>query len=522
MAEKSRTMTFTLAQLLPAIELTKAADICVGGLSLDSRKIQTGDVFIALAGAQVDGRSFIASAIERGAAAILVDADKEWQGLSWLGDVPVIAVEQLPLLVSAIAARFYQTPSARMAVTGITGTNGKTTCSLLLGQICALLRGRGAVMGTVGCGVLESTSLAPLAQQIDALQTTGLTTPDPIVVQRLLAQVHEQGAPFVAMEVSSHSLVQARVAAVQFDCAMFTNLTQDHLDYHGDLASYGKAKQQLLFMPGLRYAVINADDTWAKSLLAQTPASVQALSYSISDSSADVYAKNVQLTSAGVMAELVTPWGEAELHSHFLGKFNLSNVLAVITAACLQGLVFADVIKTITQLQPAPGRMQAVVIEQSEQDIGVIVDYAHTPDALENTLNALHEHKPGRVWVVFGCGGDRDKTKRPLMGRIAERLSDYVIVTNDNPRSEDPAIIAAEILRGMHNTHGCLVIADRAQAIDLAVQQAKAGDLVLIAGKGHEDYQIFASQTLPFSDVKQARLSLQRRLAKLDSAEVQA
>lgn len=520
MAQQTRTMKLTLAQLLPGVELAKAADIHVGGLALDSRKINAGDVFIALVGAQVDGRNFIASAIERGAAAILVEADKEWQGLGWLGDIPVIAVEQLSRSVSEIAACFYQQPSKHLTVTGITGTNGKTTCSLLLGQICALLKGRGAVLGTVGCGVLDSASLAPFAQQIDALQTTGLTTPDPVAVQRILAQVREQGATFVAMEVSSHSLVQARVAAVQFECAVFTNLTQDHLDYHGDLASYGKAKQQLLLMPGLRYAIMNADDAWAKSLLTQVPATVQALSYSLSDNSADIHVKNVQLTAAGASAELVTPWGEAELRSHFLGRFNLGNLLAVIAAACVQGLPFAAVIKAIEHLQPAPGRMQAVAIEQSEQDVGVIVDYAHTPDALENTLNALHEHKPGRVWAVFGCGGDRDKTKRPLMGRIAERLSDYVIITNDNPRTEDPAVIAADILRGMHNTHGCLVIADRAQAIDLAVQQAKAGDIVLIAGKGHEDYQIFAAQTLPFSDVKQARLSLQRRLAKRDSAEV--
>src|SRR5690606_21750175 len=320
--------------------------------------------------------------------------------------------------------RFYGNPSAQMQVTGITGTNGKTTCSLLLGQLYALVKARAAVMGTVGCGVLDATAVAPLTQQIDALQTTGLTTPDPIAVQRLLAQVHEQGARTAAMEVSSHSLVQGRVAAVHFECAIFTNLTQDHLDYHGDLASYGKAKQQLLAMPGLRCAVINADDSWARSLLTQMPTSVEVVSYSISDASANIYAKNLQFSADGASAELVTPWGEGTLHSKLLGKFNLSNLLAVIAAACLQGLPFAAVLKALPLLQPAPGRMQAINLESSGQDISVIVDYAHTPDALENTLNVLREHQPGRLWTVFGCGGDRDKSKRPLMGRIAERLSD--------------------------------------------------------------------------------------------------
>lgn len=521
MTAESRSVKFTLAKLLPALSLASAADIALSGLVLDSRKVQPGNLFIALTGAQADGRSFIASAIECGAAAVLVEADKDWQGMSWLGSVPVIAVENLAQSLSGIAARFYGNPSAQLHMTGITGTNGKTTCSLLLGQLYAVVEARAAVMGTVGCGVLDAAAVAPLTQQIDALQTTGLTTPDPIAVQRLLAQLHEQGASTVAMEVSSHSLVQGRVAAVQFECAIFTNLTQDHLDYHGDLASYGKAKQQLLLMPGLRFAVINADDSWAKSLLSQVPVSVEAVSYSISATSANVYAKNLQLCADGISAEIVTPWGAGTLHSKLLGKFNASNLLAVVAAACVQGLSFDAVLNALPLLQPAPGRMQAVSLESSGQDIGVIVDYAHTPDALENTLAALREHQPGRVWTVFGCGGNRDKSKRPLMGRIAERLSDYVIVTNDNPRAEDPAVIAAEILRGMHNSHGCLVIADRAQAIDLAVQQAKPGDVILIAGKGHEDYQIFAAQTLPFSDVKQARLSLQRRLAKNDAAEVQ-
>lgn len=516
MAAESHSIAVTLAQLLPMIDLAKASSVVVSGLSLDTRHLRKGDLFIALSGGKFDGRNFIASAIESGAVAVLVEADKAWQGVDWLDDVPVVAVENLAQRVSAIAGYFYGDPSAHFRLIGITGTNGKTTCSLLLGQVCALLQTRAAVVGTIGYGLLDAEALAPLSQQLGALHTTGLTTPDPIALQNILAQLRLQQAKTLAIEVSSHSLQQHRVAALHFDTAIFTNLTQDHLDYHGDLASYGRAKQQLLMMSGLRFAIMNADDTWAQSLVDKTPVGVKAITYSVRNVT-DVYATNIVLDSAGASAQIVTPWGEGELRSPLLGEFNLGNLLAVIAAVCVDGIPLADVLAVVPQLHPAPGRMQAIVLEQSEQDISVIVDYAHTPDALDNTLNAIRQHNPGRVWTVFGCGGDRDKTKRPLMGRIAERLSDYVIVTNDNPRTEDPALIAADILRGMHNAHGCLVIAERAQAIDLAVQQAKAGDVVLIAGKGHEDYQIFAAQTLPFSDVKQARLSLQRRIARRDA-----
>ncbi|RYZ81344.1 MAG: UDP-N-acetylmuramoyl-L-alanyl-D-glutamate--2,6-diaminopimelate ligase, partial [Moraxellaceae bacterium] len=298
---------------------------------------------------------------------------------------------------------------------------------------------------------------------------------------------------------------------------IFTNLTQDHLDFHGDLVSYGKAKAQLLSQPNLRRAIINYDDTWAKSLLQKIPQTVAAINFSVHDSSADIYLSNLQRSATGAIAQLHSPWGSGELVSPFIGKFNLSNLLAAIAALCITGADLARVLNVVPQLQAAPGRMQAVSLDDSNQDIYVIVDYAHTPDALENTLQAIREHTQARIWSVFGCGGDRDKTKRPLMGRVAEKYSDYVIITNDNPRTEEPSVIAADIIRGLHNANGCLVIADRAQAIDFAIQQAKPGDLVLIAGKGHEDYQIFSDQTIAFSDVKQARLALQRRIAKRDS-----
>ena len=513
MAAHYQTHQISLATLLPDVELGKAAELVVRNLCLDSRQLRTGDAFIALAGIKVDGRDFIAKAIELGAVAILVEADKNWQGIDWLGDVPVIAIDELPSRVSEIAGHFFGEPSTKTQLIGITGTNGKTTCTLLAAQLLAHLQKKSAVVGTIGYGLLDASVLAPLSQQISLLTSTGLTTPDPVNLQRILNELVSGGAASIAIEVSSHSLQQKRVAGLQFTTAVFTNLTQDHLDYHGDLQTYGKVKAQLLQMPLLQTAIINLDDAWASSLADQAPAGVQVLSYS-TEKVADIFTSQVELHAQGVRAHLHTPWGEADLQSPLLGKFNLSNLLAVIAAAGAQGFSLAEMLPFIAHLEPAPGRMQSVTVDQAAQEIQVIVDYAHTPDALDNTLQAIHQHKAGRVWTVFGCGGDRDKSKRPQMGKIAERSSDYVIVTNDNPRSEDPAGIAAEIVRGMNHPNGCLVIADRAQAIDFAVQQAKPGDIVLIAGKGHEDYQIFATQTLPFSDSKHARISLQRRIAK--------
>ncbi len=510
------TNTITLAQLLPGVALDRAGVISAGRLCLDSRKVQAGDIFIALLGTQVDGRQFIARALEQGARAVLVEADKDWQGINWIGQVPVIAVENLSQQISQIAGNYFSHPSEQLQLIGITGTNGKTTCSLLLGQLLAQLQGVSAVVGTIGYGLLDSRALAPLAQQLGNLHATGLTTPDPIVLQRILRELCDAGAKSAAIEVSSHSLQQKRVAGLQFDTAVFTNLTQDHLDYHGDLVSYGTAKAELLFMPGLKHAIFNMDDAWAKSLAQKTPAGVAAIGFSV-NSEADVYLRDLTLHATGASATCVSPWGEAQIQSPLLGEFNLSNLLAVICAACVQGFALADVVTLLPQLVAAPGRMQPVIVDQAAQQLQVIVDYAHTPDALENTLKALRAHQSARIWTIFGCGGDRDKTKRPLMGRIAEKFSDYLIVTNDNPRSEDPGAIAADIVRGLHNPNACLVMADRAQAIDFAIQQAASGDLVLIAGKGHEDYQIFASQTLPFSDSQQARLALQRRIAKLDT-----
>lgn len=520
--------TLSLNRLLPEPLLSSLPSALAGaalsGMTLDSRQVGAGDLFVALEGARVDGRQFISDALAQGAVAALVASARELPELTQDQRERVIEVPELASQLSELAGRFYGDPSRELELLGITGTNGKTTCALLAAQIYAQLQagehraGQAGVIGTLGYGLLQSDG--SMAEQMAELTHTGLTTPDAISLQRALRQLSAQSAQYLAMEVSSHSLVQGRLRAVRVPVALFTNLSQDHQDYHSSMAEYGAAKAQLLRQRGLHTAVLNRDDAWAVGLHAHLPEGVKGLTFSVEQSDADVYLTECVEQRSGVSALLQSPWGQGELHSALLGRFNLSNLLGVITACCAQGFALGQVLAAVPALVAAPGRMEAVVVDDQYQDIQLVVDYAHTPDALENTLQALQAHNTGRLWCVFGCGGDRDKDKRPMMGRIAERYSDYVIVTNDNPRTEDPAQITADILKGMDNDHQCLVIADRAHAIDLAVQQARAGDTVLISGKGHEDYQIFAERTVDFSDRDQSAHSLRRRLSKTTNTGV--
>jgi UDP-N-acetylmuramoyl-L-alanyl-D-glutamate--2,6-diaminopimelate ligase len=529
MANHNQTYNVPLAHLLPDRELAAASNISVRNLCLDTRQLKVGDAFIAVIGSKHDGREFIAKAIELGAAVVLVEADKKWKEISWIDAIPVIPVENLNVTISEIAARYFGyfgggDFSTKTNIIGVTGTNGKTSCTLFIAQLVAALQGKAATIGTLGFGLLNTNAKESIAAQIKSFVSTGLTTPDPIGLQKIIYELVQASAKSIAMEVSSHSLQQSRTSGVAINTAVFTNLTQDHLDYHKDMHTYGNVKALLLQARHLKTVVINIDDAWARSLLTKVPVGIKAITYStqaqaIEKISPDVYANNIRYLEHGVIATITTPWGKAEIKSPLFGLFNLSNLLAAIASVCNQGFSLAQLAPLIEKLEPAPGRMQSIVVDTAIQDIQVIVDYAHTPDALEKTLGAIRQHTSKRIWTIFGCGGDRDKLKRPFMGKIAERLSDCVIVTNDNPRSEDPASIAADIVREMNRPNGCLVIADRAQAIDLAVQQAATGDTVLIAGKGHEDYQIFATQTLPFSDLKQATLSLEKRIAKYTTGE---
>ena len=497
MAARTPDLAPRLADLLP--DLSLATDVVVTGLCLDSRRCAPGDVFFALPGGSHDGRRHIAEAIGRGCVAVIAE-DRGFDALVTAPlAVPLVRVANLHRELSAIAGRFHGEPAARLRITAITGTNGKTTCSYLLGQLLELLGERAAIVGTLGHGLVAAGAAGFAA--------TGMTTPDAIATQSILAGLVDQGARVVTMEVSSHSLDQYRVAALPFDTAVFTNLSRDHLDYHGTLEAYGAAKARLFQWPGLRHAVINADDRFGRQLLADLPAGVEVLDYSLG-AAARVRAVDIAYGQGGLSARVVSPWGEGMLRSPLLGAFNLSNLLAVVAAACAQGHDFNNVLDRVPALRPVSGRMEVVDGGISPQ---VVVDYAHTPDALEQALLALRRHCVGRLWCVFGCGGDRDTGKRPLMGAIAARLADAVVVTRDNPRSESPARIIADIRAGIADGVEVRVEPDRRAAIRAAIAAAAPTDTVLIAGKGHEDYQLVGTERLPFSDQAEARLALRQR-----------
>lgn len=492
-----------LAELLDSKWLpSDVGDITVSGVCLDHRQLQSGDLFIALQGRHHDARRFIGDAIAAGAAAVLKSADSDDEQIQWIGPVPVVPYLNLASDVSGIAAAFFTRPSSRMNILGVTGTNGKSTCTHLLAQLYSLLGETAAVAGTMGYGVM-----GPRSGDVSKLIETGMTTADAVASQAMLAELESAGAKVVAMEVSSHSLDQYRVAAVNFDVAVFTNLSRDHLDYHGDMDSYGAAKRKLFLQPGLKHRIINQDDAFGRQLLKEFK-NQAALSYSLRDETADLHLSHIQLDAHGCRAQLHSPWGHGLLSSSLLGEFNLSNMLAVIAVACAQGQDLSTVLKAIPELKPVAGRMECL---PDAQDVMVVVDYAHTPDGLEQALRALRVHCKGELHCVFGCGGDRDQGKRPLMAAVAEQHAHRIYVTSDNPRSEDQRNIAADIRTGFSRPESVKFIDDRNSAIEQAIMSAAAGDCVLIAGKGHESYQQVGESRLPFSDVKQARLALHKR-----------
>lgn len=497
-------------------ELSSLNSLKWSGLQLDSRLIEAGNIYVALQGLHANGEDFIDSSISCGAVAVLINTDKSVANkksvIEYRNGIPVIRVFNLVENLSAIAGRSFSCPSENLNVVGITGTNGKTTCSVLIAQLLNLLGSPSGVVGTLGYGKL---------QENQALSTTNNTTPDAISSQRILAELRDNGVNTVAMEVSSHGLKQSRVAAVCFSTAVFTNLTQDHLDYHGSLQEYGKAKARLLESTGLRHGVFNYDNNWSKTLSCSKSALnlEKVFTYSTHSNKADIFLSNAAYSSAGIRGVLHTPLGSGDFLVGLVGEFNVSNVLVAVAVALLQGHSLSAILPLLSQLQAPKGRMQSVQVRPS-QDIQVIVDYAHTPDALEKSLQALRHHTKGQLWCVFGCGGNRDKDKRSQMGSTAERFSDCAVITNDNPRSEDPAQITSDILSGMKSPERCLAIAARDKAIDLSVQQAHSGDAVLIAGKGHEEHQVFADYSVPFSDVAQSIIALEARLKRQDSLGV--
>lgn len=480
-----------MIQLQQLIPQWQGQPVNITGLTTDSRKVRPGDLFLAVPGLHHDGREHIEQAVAAGAAAIAYEAA---DGFVCAAAVPLLPVGHLAAQLSAIAARFYAEPARQLKLIGVTGTNGKTSVSQMLAQALSNLGQPCGVIGTLGSGMPG------------ALSEHGMTTPDALSLQQQLAQLRDQGAHRVSMEVSSHALVQGRVAALNFEVAVFTNLSRDHLDYHGDMASYGQAKARILDQAAR--AVINVDDAFGRRLAADCDLPLPLLRYSISDSSADLYCSDVRYDADGIKARLHTAEARAELRSPLLGTFNLSNLLAVAGVLLSLELPLPQVAAQLGLLLPPVGRMQRL---GGDGQPLVVVDYAHTPDALENALAALRAHVAGRLVCVFGCGGDRDRGKRPLMGRIAEQGADLVVITDDNPRTEDSAAIINEIRAGMERNEAVMIIANRAEAIASTIARAAQDDVILLAGKGHENYQEINGVRHPFSDIEQAEHALQRR-----------
>lgn len=464
-------------------------------LTTDSRSVQAGDTFLAYPGEKLDGRKYVAQAIAAGATSVLWESE----GFAWnhKWQVANLGIKGLRDKIGELASHVYGQPSQKLWVIGVTGTNGKTSCSHWIAQCLTRLGKKTAVVGTLGNGFLG------------ALEPTLNATPDAVLLQAQMAHFVEQGAQCVAIEVSSHSLVQGRVNGVAFDIALFTNLSRDHLDYHGDMEAYAAAKAKLFHWPSLQYAIINMDDRFGMELAAglkQTPVTV--LGYGLGKG--EISGHRLNLSKHGLSLEIITSWGTAKLQSRMLGAFNASNLLGVLAALLASEVPLQDAVGVLQDVQAVPGRLQ--MLSEKGKPI-VVVDYAHTPDALEKVLQALrgilNSGGEARLICVFGCGGERDRGKRALMGAVASRLADAAIVTNDNPRGEAPRGIIEDIARGMQPNYQ--VVEDRAMAIYKAIHEAHQGDVVLIAGKGHETHQEINGVKLPFNDVEVAKAALNQK-----------
>jgi UDP-N-acetylmuramoyl-L-alanyl-D-glutamate--2,6-diaminopimelate ligase len=478
-----------------------ALDAVVTGLCTNSHACQKGDLFIGMPGTRVDGGEFWQSALASGAIAALITPQAAAKQ-SPTESACFIEVQDMITACAEVAAAFYNYPAQKLNLIGVTGTNGKTTTTHLIEYF--LLQSQ-----------LPTALLGTLYTRWSGYQKTAVhTTPFAVDLQSQLATAVEAGNQYGVMEVSSHALAQGRVKKCSFKVGVFTNLTQDHLDYHQDMEDYFQAKSLLFSRDYLQgKAIINLDDPYGQRLITQlSPESVW--SYSVSNSAADLWTSNLKYESNGVSGILHTPVGEIAFSSPLVGQFNLANLLAAVGAALELGVDLTNIAASLPQFAGVPGRMERVQINQ-EQDISVIVDYAHTPDSLENLLKAARPFISGKMICVFGCGGDRDRTKRPLMGKIAAELADVAVVTSDNPRTEDPQRILDDVLSGIPDSVKPIVISDRACAIRNAIENAQPGDGVLIAGKGHEDYQILGTEKIHFDDREQAREALAARSVNL-------
>lgn len=528
--------TINLHSLLSGIIDYQGPTLQIQGLCMDSRHAKAGDLFIALKGTHQDGRMFIAQAIAKEVAAVIYESDAldaKTQALitAHQTQLPLIPISHLHEKIGWIAAHFYQHPAAHMHMIGVTGTNGKTSCAYFLTQALALLGKHAAMMGTIGVG------------PFNALKKSTHTTLCALPLQQQLAQLQQEQMEYITMEVSSHALHQHRVAGIPFEIAMFTNLTLDHLDYHHSMQAYGEAKARLFQWKGLQYAVINLDDVFSEYIIYTISEDVHVTGVSLKNKTharCDVLiqAHDISIGTEGIIAQITfSPFVHPSLrkmsslslraqqsndgrrddscaNNHYsfkspiLGEFNLSNLLLVLGALLAMGFPIDQSLSVLSQLQEPPGRLSKLGGGKKPY---VFIDYAHTPDALEKVLAVLKPLCKGQLWCVFGCGGDRDKSKRPLMAEIAQRFADKIVVTDDNPRTEDPTQIVADIKQGFKDTQHVFIEHDRTKAIIHAISQAKTQDFILIAGKGHEDYQIIGEHKYPLSDLKIAQDALQNK-----------
>lgn len=478
---------------------TLTDDIQANEMVLDSRKVQKGDLFVAVKGHQVDANQFIFNAIESGASAVIAETEFEEEHLSvrFTGNVPVIKFYQLGSKLSELADKFYAAPSKGLTLVGVTGTNGKTTITQLLAQWAELLGHRAAVMGTIGNGLLGKV--------VEAQNTTGSA----VEIQSSLSHFKQEGADFAAIEVSSHGLVQYRVESLHFKAAIFTNLTRDHLDYHHTMENYIAAKKRLFSELDSQIKVINADDVVGREWLNEFN---DAVSVSMDVDYIPIHknwlkVNHIRHHAGGIEIKFDSSWGNGSFNSSLIGSFNVSNLMLVTATLLSLGNSIEQLSSTVSQLKGVCGRMEMI---QYPNRPTVIVDYAHTPDALEKALIAAREHCQDELWCIFGCGGDRDRGKRPLMATVAEQFADKIIVTKDNPRTESQEQIEADIVAGFQNMEKVGVIPDREQAIEFAIENAASSDVILIAGKGHEDYQIIGHDIHYFSDQMVARDFLEK------------
>ena len=474
-----------------------ALDVEVKGLSTNSHACQAGDLFLGMPGTRVDGGEFWQSAIAAGAIAAIVTPEALTKKPPTQNAI-LFQAEDMTSVCAKVAAAFHDYPAQKLKMVGVTGTNGKTTTTHLIEYFLTEAELPTALFGT-------------LYTRWSGYEQTALhTTPFAVELQSQLAEALAAGNEYAVMEVSSHALAQGRVKGCTFEVGVFTNLTQDHLDYHRDMEDYFQAKS-LLFNPDYLSgkAIINLDDAYGQRLMA-TLDKERVWSYSVSNADADLWTSNLEYKANSVSGILHTPMGEIAFNSPLVGQFNLANLLAAVGTVLHLGVDLQTITQKLAQFVGVPGRMERVQVSP-EQDISVIVDYAHTPDSLENLLKASRPFISGKMICVFGCGGDRDRTKRPLMGKIAAQLADVAVVTSDNPRTEDPQRILDDVLAGIPTSVKPIVNVDRADAIAQAIQNAQPGDGVLIAGKGHEDYQILGTEKIHFDDREQAREALAKR-----------